>query len=709
MKKHLELNRYRPDIDGLRGIAVAAVILFHLNKNWLPGGFTGVDIFFVISGYVVTSSILNHESKSISDYFLGFYARRVKRIFPALIACTIGSVLLTVLLVPSSQTLVLIRSAIWGLFGWSNNFFIRTSLDYFKTDETLNPFLHTWSLGVEEQFYFVFPILLFIIYGLKRPINKNSNIKFWLLIITICVSAAISMWLSFTNQTWAYYFMPSRFWEMGAGALLFILVSQEFDLKFNSHPLFYPSLQLGSVLLIGTSLLMTDVKNGFPFPSALPAVLGSLMFILSGVRKNSLINNLISSPLFLYIGKTSYSLYLWHWPIITLFLWTVGLDSILNMVIALIIIFCLSSLSYFFIETPIKKIKIKNRKILSIGLGTLVLASAAIFNINQNKSLSEKFTLRKYPNDSKSYLAYLGDNWKDPNLSLMEGYPQITSGNCMSPAGIQYSLSKIKLDLCVTQPISSQTQTIFLIGDSHAFHLFPMFKEIIKKNPQIGLLTTWKWNCIISDSLDLGSKQNRGYCKEFATGEISKAIKLLKAGDIVVISTWLNSQITEVSADIDRQKSIDRMNNMVLEGIKVDRSTKLREYSKSLTRITKKFSEIGVKTILWVDTPELKRNPLICSNIFSLEIPKTNCSPDKQILDRMQKTILEVFINVKNSNPNVYIFNPNEILAPNGKFLFVDDDGLFLMSDTHHLSSAAGRKLATPFYQFLLNNHLLNH
>jgi len=708
MKKYLGLNRYRPDIDGLRAIAVIAVILFHINKSWLPGGFTGVDIFFVISGYVVTSSIINHQSNSVLDYFLGFYTRRIKRIFPALIACVTVTTLLAIIFLPTSEVLEPMRSAIWSLIGWNNNFLIGTSLDYFNADQSLNPFLHTWSLGVEEQFYLVFPIFLLIIYGLKRPIEKKPNFKLWILISTIGISAILSMWLSFTNTTWAYYFMPSRFWELGAGALLFILLAQGFDFKLNAHPLINPSLQLGAFLLMGISLFAINDKSQFPFPWALPSVLGTVMFIASGAVENNLINRLVGSRPLVYIGKLSYSLYLWHWPILTLFNWTVRLDSSLNVVIALLMTFAFSSASYYWIEKPIrefKKIKIPDGKILSIGLGSLALAIGTIYIGFKNERFLEKLSLRKYPKDAQ---AYEKGNWKDPNSPMMPDYPQITSGNCMFPKGDYYSLDKVKLNLCATQPSSERTQTIFLIGDSHAVHLFPMFREMFKQDRDIRLLTTWKWNCVISDSLDIMiSETNRGYCIEFTKGEISKAVKLLKPGDIAIISTSLNLQITGLAVALKERNSKERVNNLVMNGMKVDQKTKLKEYANSLKRIANQFSAAGIKTILWVDNPEVKRNPLACVDLLFWEIPKENCSSERTIFEQMQKIVLEVFTAVKNSNPDVYIFNPNDILAPNGELKLIDENGLFVMEDENHISQAAARRLAIPFYQFLQENNLI--
>lgn len=707
MKNHHEPKQYRSDIDGLRGIAVIAVILFHLNENWLPGGFTGVDIFFVISGYVVTSSILNRQSSSVWDYFLGFYARRVKRIFPALIVCIMGSVFLTSLFIPAEETHTLLRSAIWALIGSSNNFFIRHSLDYFTTDITLNPFLHTWSLGVEEQFYLVFPILILLVYGLKRPIETKSNPKLWFLASTVFLSAVLCFWLTFTNPTWAYYFMPSRFWELGAGALLYILLEvQGLKHKLNTQVWLYLPLQASAVLLLGAGLLLTDSRYGFPFPWAGLAVLGTVIFIASGSTNKSLVNQLASSSILVFIGKISYSLYLWHWTIFTLFRWTVSLESFSTMASALLLTFAFACASYFWVEKPFRELRTsdtQNWKPLSAGLGAVFLAVGIVYGVDKNKSLLEQVTLRKYPIDQQAYPV----NWVEPtpNFPQIEGYPQITFENCMSPREIPYSSDKVKLNLCVTQPDSAQVQTIFLIGDSHAFHLMPMIREILKRDKNIRLLTTWRFSCIVSDSLDLMNGKELANCKEFTIGEMNKARKLLKPGDLVLISSRLNRHLSGISSyTLDGG---DRLNNALLDGIKIDQATKMTEYAQSLARIAKNFSAMGVRTVLWVDTPEMKRRPLTCTDILTIKIPKSYCAPEKVTLEKMQQAVVGVFKTAQLSAQDIYIFNPNDTLAPDGEFKFINDQGLFLMEDQSHMSQVAGRMLATPFYSFLQSNQLL--
>ena len=153
---------YLPELDGLRAFAVAIVIINHFNKELIPSGFLGVDIFFLISGFVITSSLCNRSENNFWTFISNFYSRRIKRIFPALITCVIVSAIFLCFFNESPE--YEIKSAITSLFGLSNFYFIKISMDYFSQTAEINPFLHTWSLGVEEQFYFIWPVTLFLIY-----------------------------------------------------------------------------------------------------------------------------------------------------------------------------------------------------------------------------------------------------------------------------------------------------------------------------------------------------------------------------------------------------------------------------------------------------------------------------------------------------------------------------------------------------------------
>ena len=222
------ITKYRPEIDGLRAFAVIAVIINHFNKVILPGGYLGVDIFFVISGYVITSSIFKRQSKDFKDFISGFYERRIKRLVPALsVFVFICSLLICLFNQNPASSL---KTGIFSLFGLSNFYLLKGSIDYFAQSTELNIFTHTLSLAVEEQFYILFPFLV-CLSGFGRQTKNGARNLFLIMLITSIASIVSFLYLYPINQPAAYFLMPSRFWEMAAGCLTFIIIQKRKSIR----------------------------------------------------------------------------------------------------------------------------------------------------------------------------------------------------------------------------------------------------------------------------------------------------------------------------------------------------------------------------------------------------------------------------------------------------------------------------------------------
>ena len=343
-----------PGIDGLRAIAVLSVILFHLKPELLPGGFIGVDIFFVISGYVISRSLSKADTTSLSNFILGFYKRRVLRIFPALIVCLIITSIFAKLFIPSGFWLSQYNNwtGLSAFFGISN-FYLVSGIDgYFSERTAFNPYVHTWSLAVEEQFYIIFPFVYFLWLRLRNSGNKHHRIAFFILPSIALISLLWSTHETTASHEQAFYLLPSRFWELTAGAMLY---------QFNSYrPRHFNKYHHWTVLLGIASLsigLGIANETNFPFPWALAPVFGTVLLVAGATSKNnkdSFFFRLLAGEGMSYIGRISYSLYLWHWPIFVLFRWTIGLDTLPLWLSALSLTFALSSISYHFIETTFR-------------------------------------------------------------------------------------------------------------------------------------------------------------------------------------------------------------------------------------------------------------------------------------------------------------------------------------------------------------------
>ena len=352
---------YIPAIDGLRAVAVVSVILFHLWPKLLPGGFTGVDIFFVISGFVVTGSLLGRQFDSLGQLAKWFYARRLMRIMPALVAMLLAAILATQLFVPQAWlSNSIAQVGRFALFGLSNVVLATDTETYFGPQAAYNPFTHTWSLGVEEQFYLLFPLLLYW----HQRLHSGPKAVRWVAILT-GLSLLICAILAAFAPKFAFYLIFARFWELGAGMLL--CLTRDRWLGWAKRQRWLGPV---SALLIAAGFAISEGPL-FPFPFALLPVLGTAGLIAT-ICAGRALRALASKPM-VAVGLLSYSLYLWHWPVFVLFRWTGGLHTLNLQLAALAIAVVLAILSYFLIERPLRS----NKRIASAPRGRVVAGVSA--------------------------------------------------------------------------------------------------------------------------------------------------------------------------------------------------------------------------------------------------------------------------------------------------------------------------------------------
>jgi peptidoglycan/LPS O-acetylase OafA/YrhL len=380
---------YRPEIDGLRAVAVVSVILYHaqitiFGYQIFKGGFIGVDIFFVISGYLITSIILIELFKTGSFSFKYFYERRIRRILPALLFIMLVSFLYAWIFLLPISFINFSKSIIYSI-GFSSNFFFHYSgQKYGSEDALLIPFLHTWSLSVEEQYYILFPIILLITFKYFR------KYLFIGLIICLIISLLMANWGSRNYASATFYFLHTRIWELLTGsAIAYFEITKGHRSKNKIFNLILPTIGL---LLIGYSIFFFNDKIFHPSFKTLSPVLGTCLIIYFS-HKHEITMKILSTRLFVGIGLISYSLYLWHYPIFAFARVTQlhqDLGGYKELFLAFTIIF-FSIISYFFIERPArnKKYKFKNIFIIIIILITFFLIFN--FNIIANKGYKNRF------------------------------------------------------------------------------------------------------------------------------------------------------------------------------------------------------------------------------------------------------------------------------------------------------------------------------
>lgn len=437
------LKKYRADIDGLRAIAVLAVIVFHLNPNILPGGFVGVDIFFVISGYLITSIIYN-DIKSKTFSYKDFYNRRIKRILPIFFVVLFATIIASALVMMPEDFKFMMRSAFSTII-FSSNIFFSTNVNYFAQDVKEYPLLHTWSLSTEEQYYFIFPIIIFLLaklsgFNVKRILVGLSVIA--LLSFSLAIYSRFNAELSKFN----YYYLPSRAWEMMIGSCIAVYKSRNTNSYSNRH------IPLIGALVIAISLFISK-DNFYPnFYALLPCFGAACILIHSGV-KNNFTTKILSSRVASTLGLMSYSMYLWHWPIISIqkYYNIVGNVPIKNAVYSFIATIVLSYASLKFIETPIRKSKIsfKSSVIFIFLLPSLLITSIFIISEKTN-GIPQRY----------------GDKWGNMFLETAYLYTPFCHNTVIGE--------------CVFGDTTKKPSFI-VMGDSHAGHFVPMIDEYSKK------------------------------------------------------------------------------------------------------------------------------------------------------------------------------------------------------------------------------------
>ncbi|HHF5597046.1 TPA: acyltransferase family protein [Haemophilus influenzae] len=349
--------KYRPEIDGLRAIAVISVIIYHLNENWLSGGFLGVDIFFVISGFLITGIIIT-EIQQNSFSLKQFYTRRIKRIYPAFITVmALVSFIASVIFIYNDFNKL--RKTIELAIAFLSNFYLGLTQGYFDLSANENPVLHIWSLAVEEQYYLIFPLILILAYKKFREIKVLfiiTLILFFILLATSFVSA--NFYKEVLHQPNIYYLSNLRFPELLVGSLLAIYHNLSNKVQLSK--------QVNNILAILSTLLLFSclflMNNNIAFIPGITLILPCIFtaLIIHTTSQNNIVKLCLSNKAIVFIGKISYSLYLYHWIFIAFAYYITGEKQINNQSIAIVIVLTIifSVLSYYLIEQPIRKSKL---------------------------------------------------------------------------------------------------------------------------------------------------------------------------------------------------------------------------------------------------------------------------------------------------------------------------------------------------------------
>ena len=454
--RHEPVN-YLPHIDGLRSIAVLSVVFHHFSPEIVPGGYIGVDIFFVISGYLI-AGIIKREIEENKFTFVGFYERRVRRIFPALFGVLIFSIILGFLYLLPSDFIITLRGLIGTLFFVSNLVFWRDfGGGYFgATEDGLIPLVHTWSLSVEEQFYVFFPLFLVLLYKFK--FNRLFIVS--ILIIGFFISLFLSAYFIKEKSVAVFFLTPFRIWELLAGVVLVFNIFPEIKNKFLNE-----ILSLAAFIALIYPCFFYSNLTIFPGLNALLPVIGSAILIHLGKTNHSYVKDFLKIKVMVFIGLISYSLYLWHWPILVFSKYfSQNLPIFDNTFILFTISIIISSFSYLYIEQPFRGKKgselISRRNIFSLSF--LLVLSLSVFSFYGilNKGIETRF--------SEEIVSF--DKARKPDVKFVkcDGIPK-------------------SQNWCILGNKSKDPETIFF-GDSHLLSWAHAIESIYTKKNESAIL-----------------------------------------------------------------------------------------------------------------------------------------------------------------------------------------------------------------------------
>ena len=665
------LRKYRPEIDGLRAIAVLGVLINHLNKDFLLSGFLGVDIFFVISGFVISSSLYGRDSKNFIDFIQSFYLRRLRRIVPVLAVFIVVSSILICLF--NSNPEITLRTGATSAFGLSNLYLIRNATDYFAEDTNLNIFTNTWSLGVEEQFYLVYPFLIWFS-GFSRLTKRSLRNLFIVLLIFSILSLSYYLNLYRSNPDAAYFLMPTRFWEISSGSLTFILSQYKINEKFKYR---YLTEVLIFIILLFIMMLPKELIN----LSTILTVFCTSLFILL-TKENFLAYKFLTNKFLIFIGKISYSLYLWHWAVICISRWTIGITW-WTIPIQISLSFLLAFFSHRYIEIPFrdKQYNYKNLSLLILNIVIAFISSLIAIYLSLNNSFL-------FTGQSPTFKA--GRKWRYAIKSVTK---KINGRKCHADIGFTKEKMDKLFDDCIIYNQSSNKidKTIAFVGDSHAQTL--MSAQDIFYNRGLNIIHYTHVGCPFP-ALEYGTLHPK--CDQFMKSSSINIFNKLRQDDILVIYGYHLSYLGDQNHPSTRNTIFNKNND-----ISKNTDEKINIYMNSIKNFVQKANAKGIQTYLITSS---LRNTIPHPEWFRPF--QVNNHNESYLIERKNAISLNnIFIKNLSNLDGLFLFNPIEELE-----MCCDNfqDFSKFYRDGNHLSDYGAKVLVNKLNNFIIKNEI-NH
>ena len=665
---------YRPEIDGLRALSVLAVALFHIDFPFFGGGFSGVDVFFVISGYLITSMIENEIALGKFS-LVDFWERRIRRILPALTVVIVFVLIFGAIFMVPNHFLDLGQSVgSQGVF--LTNYMFWRETGYFDNPAQFKPLLHTWSLSVEEQFYIVIPLVFFFFSKFRASIRK------FIVIAGLLISFFSSLYYVENHQNAVFYFLPFRAWELLFGSFLALNVIR---VKSSNR---WVSEVLGTtgILIIISCFIFYDDRTVFSGLWALPVCLGASLFIWgTSLNNRTSIIKLFGNRVVTLIGKISYSFYLIHWPVLLFGTYLILRPLKFYESIGLILIsFGLSYLSWKYIEQPVRlrKILIPRSFVLSGGIVTLILFLGIGTLIHVNNGFPNRF------NDEVNKYA---EGNTDDNPRRIECHyksiDEISKGN-----------------LCQTKSNklgNSERSTFISWGDSHADAMMPVLEKISIENDLLMFHASMN-GC--PPVLNVGridwSSQHNDECVSFNESML-QAVEQKDVGHVILIARWI--VYTEGRSDIESSTLREPLLYDLGDRGSVSNESSRKILEKQLTETVEQIVNLGADVWIIEQPPEQNiispPNQLAQYAIRGKDVSTLGVNFD--LHKQREGSVTKLINNVARNYPEVHVISPDIVLCNGSGICPLARDGISIYRDDDHLTVKGSMFLTSLFNEFV--------
>lgn len=647
------LQDYRPDIDGLRALAIVSVVIFHAFPAEFAGGFIGVDVFFVISGFLITRILLKH-CQAGTFTFTDFYARRIRRIFPALIVVLAACLVMGWFALLAHEYRQLGKH-VAAAAGFVSNLALLGEAGYFDNASETKPLLHLWSLGIEEQFYLLWPVLIWWVW--KKGLNQLAVMG-----LVVVVSFAWNIWLVKTDQAAAFYLPQTRVWELAVGGLLACveLHRKPRFLHGRSNP-WNESVPHG-LSLLGAGLLLygfvtIDKADAFPGWQAWIPVLGVALVLRAGGGA-WLNRTVLARPAMVWVGLISFPLYLWHWPLLSLARIIEGqTPSLLVRLGAVLLAVSLAWATYALLEKRIARPTRAKAKTIAL-LTVLFLLGAAGYWVYQGAGLPGRAVLANLP----------------PPIQKLEEDEASQRSSCMA----QYGMQAEKMRYCRLS-IGAAPPSVALVGDSHAAALFSGLSEVLKHKNNEGLLMMGGWLFVDAILYPEGKREETesytggGKATAFVAREKSIDTVIMAARGPVFINTHHPFHL------LNRPEIVD----------------KKLVYETALRSVLDLMLENGKKIIFVLEVPTLGVDPEACQDRrpVRLSAHAHECRISRAAYEASHGEYRKRMAAVLKDYPAVRVFDPAAYLCDQS-YCYGKHDGTVLYGDDNHLSHGGSSLLA---------------